>query len=468
MDRYLLFNKLDYLFRSVEAKYKIISIDGVSFDILDIMISPLYLAAIQSNDRKNKSLPFRSLSFSKKFKSLPKRFLIWFKNFSKKRKEKNIAKSTCFLNITDLLLFPTEPTHLIRHLPIAKILSEKGCQFAFVTNKVEIFKLLKNEGFNVSFLKTGYRKNSQIEKKISDLCEELKKINLISPTQTIDENVVDFIFLRLQFLFPRVLFSFHEIMQYLETMKPRVVMVGNDITVEGRFTTKLCKVLGIRTASIMHGSVAGEPLDGYHIVDNFFLFGKASQDYLTKLGLSDKNLIVTGDPHIDNVIDLEKTCHPQIKSEHRLKNDQGYVLLALSGPGHCTSFEHFNKIVKSIVKFSAQNPDIDIIAKLHRKDNKENYCKIKQNFPGNRLYVVEDSSKGLPKNIYNWLSGCKLVITGASTVAIEAMLMQVPVITVDYMNEYQNVDFIDLGATIHVKSKTELFEIVEDVFYAPE
>ena len=46
--------------------------------------------------------------------------------------------------------------------------------------------------------------------------------------------------------------------------------------------------------------------------------------------------------------------------------------------------------------------------------------------------------------------------------------MQIPVVTLDYMNEYQDVDFIDLGATVHVKTEAKLFEAAQNMFYSPE
>ena len=44
------------------------------------------------------------------------------------------------------------------------------------------------------------------------------------------------------------------------------------------------------------------------------------------------------------------------------------------------------------------------------------------------------------------------MLTGASAVAVEAMLMDVPVVTMDFCNEIHGVDFIDAGATIHVNT----------------
>jgi hypothetical protein len=52
-------------------------------------------------------------------------------------------------------------------------------------------------------------------------------------------------------------------------------------------------------------------------------------------------------------------------------------------------------------------------------------------------------------------------LTGSSMVAIEAMLMDVPVISMDFCNEIHGVKFIDAGATLHVTSYEDLEERVK-------
>lgn len=469
MDRYILFKNLRYLFGKVEPRYKVISYNGVELDLLDLLASSLYLAAIQAQyNAIDEVIPFRTLPVRKKINQLPKRLHTRLTYLIKNIERNKLLRLAPHKHTkADIVFLPVEPTHLNKQIPVAKILTEKSIGFTFITNRVNVFNNLQQEGINVLFMSMESDLISPANHNIYDLCDQIWENNLENSDPIVDEKVIDFVILKLGYLMNEVLTIIGSMIKHINTMKPRVVVVGNDITLEGRSSTKICQALGIATASIMHGSVAGEPLHSLHIVDNYFLYGQMAKNYLINLGIPARNLIVSGDPYIDQMKIMEKSCHPQIKRKFRLKNGHGYVLLALSGPGHCTSFEHFNKIVKSVVKFSAQNPDIDIIAKLHRKDNKKNYSKIKRHYPDNSLHVVEDGSKGLPKNIYDWLNGCNLVITGASIVAIEAMLMKVPVITIDYMNEYQEVDFIDLGATIHVKTEAELFEAVQDVFYSP-
>ena len=473
-DRFILFKNLRYLFGMVNPRYKVISYQGVELDLLDLLVSSLYLEAIQAEYKTiDEGIPFRTLPVKKKISQFTKRLLVYlghpFQSSFKNRKRNKLVQSNNAQNTkVDIVFWPTEHTHLDQQIPVAKILAEKGIQFNFITNKINIYKNILQAGFNAQFIDLKPDLIPTIHFDITELCDQIFKNNLKGSTPTIDRKVADSVCFTIGNKLDIVLMLIGYITKFTDMVKPRIVAVGNDLTLEGRVATRICKAIGINTACIMHGSVAGELWHGLHIVDNYFVYGQKAKDYLIALRIQPQNLIVSGAPYIDRLSVVKKSVYPMLRKKLCLKNEDGFVLLTLSKPGYCPSYQHFNCIVESIVKLSTNKPEIDIIAKLHRGDNKKNYSKIKRNYPDNRLHIVENGSKGFPKNIFDWLSGCKLVITSASTVALEAMLMKVPVITIDYMNEYQGVDFIDLGATIHVKTETKLFEAVQDVLYSPE
>ncbi len=59
-----------------------------------------------------------------------------------------------------------------------------------------------------------------------------------------------------------------------------------------------------------------------------------------------------------------------------------------------------------------------------------------------------------------------MILTGASTTAIEAMVMEVPVITMDFCNALHGIDFIEAGATLHVTNADDLEAAVRNVLSA--
>ena len=137
-----------------------------------------------------------------------------------------------------------------------------------------------------------------------------------------------------------------------------------------------------------------------------------------------------------------------------IADDAPFILIALSGPGHSTSLKHFNMIVLQMLKLTVEYPDYHFVAKLHRKDKLSNYKDLVAMVPQHRLTIVEDGQ--LSFGIFDWLKSCNLLITGTSTVAQEAMLLDVPVMTIDLMNEFHDVDFIDQDCTVHITDGNKL------------
>jgi hypothetical protein len=106
--------------------------------------------------------------------------------------------------------------------------------------------------------------------------------------------------------------------------------------------------------------------------------------------------------------------------------------------------------------------------KLHRKDRLEYYEKVIQKCGQSKIHFVTDRMSGFPSSIFDWLQGCGVLLTGASTTAIEALLVDVPVVTMDFAGELNGVDFIEMGATTHVRSYTELEEKVGALLHSKE
>jgi UDP-N-acetylglucosamine 2-epimerase len=216
------------------------------------------------------------------------------------------------------------------------------------------------------------------------------------------------------------------------------------------------------TVSLAHGSTTGDPLQGAQIANKFLVYGENSYKQLIEKGVSDRKLEIVGAPYLDSGIKQTGRINSEIKRK-LLKDKEQMILIATSGPGHTISYNHHVKTIKSIMKVTTRYPEIKFVAKLHRKDRIEYYEKIKKEIPESKLIVVPNNTSKYPNNIFTWLQGCKLLMTGASSCAVEAMVMKVPVITMDFMNELLNVDFIDAGATIHIRSYSELKVVVKNL-----
>lgn len=241
-------------------------------------------------------------------------------------------------------------------------------------------------------------------------------------------------------------------------MEPQIVVIGSDLLPGGRALSFLAKKHGIETVSLMHGAVV-DPLHAYHIVDKLLVYGEHYRQKFIELGYAPQNIEVTGCPSLDS---WPKQTG-KIDARLEIADTSPYVLTAVSGPGNSISLPHHLETIENVMRASVHHPDISFIAKLHRKDKQAYYQEIAAKVPDSRLAVFDSHSKGVPSNITDWLQGCKIVLTGASTVALEAMVLEVPVITMDFAGELELVDFIEYGATIHVRSYNELLQAIDRI-----
>ena len=120
------------------------------------------------------------------------------------------------------------------------------------------------------------------------------------------------------------------------------------------------------------------------------------------------------------------------------------------------SLKHHLKIIKKLKKLSHDFPKTQFVVKLHRKDN-IGYYNNKEN---HKLIIADKIDENvLPSSIFDWFNGCSAIITGASTSGNEALLIGLPVITMDFNNELNDIAFIKSKVSIHVKNYHNLKEV---------
>lgn len=405
------------------------------------MVSPLYLFAIHCQEKTIEKF-YYELSLFDKIKILPKKAIEKIRYLIEIYEYWDAQRVKTNLNLEGKIVFyPVEPTHIKQMLPVSSKLNSSS--YIYITNRLEIYKILRkskvkslllnriigHKTFNYDYVKLG---SGFISEEVVSKWVAFCKFQIENRYHEIELSVTE----------------------ALKILKPRKIVIGYDITPEGRFCVYYCEKHKIPTICIQHGSIAGEPMDGEHIVKHYLLYGVKAKEYLAKIGNNSDSLLVFGAPYLDNVnYSAESKNNTLVRLG--LKPNIKTILVALSGPGHCTTLEHFNQIVKSLVNYAKSNPIVNLIFKLHRKDNRSNYEAI-FNEVDFQCVVIESNDVHFPKDIFFWLNIADILVTGSSTVALEAMLKSVPVVTIDYKNQYRNIDFIELNCTYHIASEGNL------------
>ena len=131
-DRFILFKNLCNLFGMVNPRYKVISYQGVDLDLLDLLVSPLYLAGIQAENKAiNEVKPSHIQPVKKKISQFTKHLSVYLRDslqssFQNRNRNKLAQSNNTQNTKVDIVFWPTESTHLDQQIPVAKILAEKA------------------------------------------------------------------------------------------------------------------------------------------------------------------------------------------------------------------------------------------------------------------------------------------------------------------------------------------------------
>lgn len=372
-----------------------------------------------------------------------------------------------------VVFWPWQRAHLKAHIPVAAVLAQMGIESCFVASTPACFFDLTQQGIRAVYASAVWRQamvaaRSQAAHAISvlDRSPEVAFPPLPGAAVAPDE-----IAQALRAPLKKLLAMVHEnvalVDGMLDSMTPHVLVVGNDITLVGRCGCVQSGAHGVRTACLMHGNIPGHPLQGRTVADRTLVYGDTNRRTLENLGAEPSRIVVTGAPYLDNKPRQLGKPHTVIVRRLGLDSDQPLVMVLTSGPGHSVSMSHHIKVIETVMRLSAEFKQVAFVAKLHRKDKTAYYSEVQTRVPGQRLHVVADRAHGFPTKIFDWLQGCRLVLTGASTVALEAMLMDVPVITMDFVGELKGYDFIDAGATTHIHTAEELRSALQRLVFDP-
>jgi hypothetical protein len=437
---------------------ELLDFDGI--DAFDVLLSPIYLHALNALRQGPAQPPLktrktlegaRSLGYHLKMRLL-ERIAAW-RSAAPKR--------------ADVVLWTRDITHTVTLHPVSRALEAEGMSWCMLACQPRIFKELRRMQSPAVYAlgawprivlaarREGAWRAKELTANSGCKLPDIPGYGSAGLESTVRETLVHFL--------PAVSEAIAIARAVLDQTEARVLVVGNDVTLEGRAGCRVAQGRGIPTAVFMHGSVSGSALQSQHCADRLLVFGKIQRMELMHQGIADERIVVCGAPSLDDRKRQSGRTHPRLQSRLGLRDGEPWILVATSGPGHSTSLAHHRRIIDELVGLSKALPSVPIVIKLHRKDRLEYYRERITDHPAARLHVVAQDAYGFPRDIFDWLQGCSMLLTGASTVAMEAMLSDVPVITMDYCNEIPDIDFIKAGATVHVTRPGGLEDAVRKI-----
>lgn len=226
-------------------------------------------------------------------------------------------------------------------------------------------------------------------------------------------------------------------------IKPRYLLVANDIMFPSKILVKFCKHLNIPTLSLQHGALCSPffPIEA----DKLGVYSEGVKNFIVQNNLAKKERIVSlGNPRWDNL--LTETKQKQTPLTHSI------VILsqAIAYRDHQGVIDKNIDSMFDLVSRIAYNfPNIQIVVKLHPLEN-ASLWKEKIDFPKFTNLSLSDN------NLISLLKQCTICVSGATTAFIEAALFGVKCLA------YRPGD-----SSISVPKETEMDHFIE-IFEDPD
>jgi hypothetical protein len=221
----------------------------------------------------------------------------------------------------------------------------------------------------------------------------------------------------------------------LRQVRPRVLVVGNDRFWSGQTFTRLARQQGVVTVCIQDGIGSEEPDWTYSSAEHLLASGTLWPRLLARFGSAGQRVAVVGQPRYDRQLQRARA----LRDQRAESGDAGtarvlLVLQEIHGP------DYANAVVEEILRVERA----EVLIRPHPAHGQDEFQGLQQ--PRVRVGESED--------IVADLAWANLVITEYSTVAVEALALGLPVLSVTLSGRPPVLDFSVPGQAEGVDRKS--------------
>lgn len=264
---------------------------------------------------------------------------------------------------------------------------------------------------------------------------------------------------RLKFLFRK---RFAQISEYMETTrhivsvkKPSVMVIANDTSAYGRVACRVARLESIPCLLIQHGAIADEPRYNRIFADRMAVEGPEIKRFFAEKGLKPEKFVVTGQPRYDVLARRENIpSRKEFCNALKISPEKKIIVLATQVP------ECDEKVVRAVYNAVKGMDDAVLVVKLHPAERTDAMYQNLRKETGIKNIVI-----GKDIDLYGLLNSCELMMTVFSTTALEAMMLDKPVITINLTGEPDMMPYASSGAAIGVYKAEELKKAIDSVLY---
>jgi len=180
--------------------------------------------------------------------------------------------------------------------------------------------------------------------------------------------------------------------------------------------------------------------------DKLAVLGGKIRDIYLGSGLKPERIVVTGAAHFDQLFnrDMEHDDRELLRCGIDPKDR---IVLFATQP---STIREIEDMLSGIISAVRKTEDIQLVVKTHPSEDIRPYQTAIEKYNDFKIHVVRDIE------LYALISRCELLITKHSTVALEAMMVDKPVVTINLTGQPDPVTYAREGAAIGVYQKDDI------------
>jgi len=260
--------------------------------------------------------------------------------------------------------------------------------------------------------------------------------------------------------------EFTEVVKNLVKIEhPSAVLVMEDASPTLRTVVSAFNQTGTPTFVMQHGTINRVPTyPGRDVTAaKMLVWGEMIKKWFTDFGVKEDRLVSAGNPRYEALTEkYEGFCRGSFIRKLGLDPRRKTILFATQPfAGNTTASSPHEKTTLVKALFNAVNslPDIQLIVKPHPTEDEGFYGRILDEAGGSRIIVVSKS-----RDTFDLIAACDAVVTENSTVGLEAMVLNKPLITMNLTGRPDTVQYAERGAALGVYSDKEIVPTVKRVF----
>jgi hypothetical protein len=232
----------------------------------------------------------------------------------------------------------------------------------------------------------------------------------------------------------------------IQRQQPRLILSVPDRQWPARAAIQLGRRANIPSLTIQAAVISNHARYDTIVADRVAVMGDSSRALWKEQGVPVEKLVITGSPRFDEKFRVESDASHRIRRALNISPQKQIITFATQPLSPAVITQNVLHVVRAMQQF----PHHQLVVKVHPREELGHYQALLPRLDARGVIVRKDL------DLNALLQASALVITAFSTVALEAMIYERPVLIVNLTGEPDPVDYVKSGAALGAYSSEDI------------